>query len=90
MGRVTSDVARGISVTQFIGVGHIATLAIEVEHSTSWLESLFANERCINRKGAYFPPFTNVAMCQISRSGCIRNNSLAFFFLKRFFSSATP
>ena len=24
MGRVTSDVVRGMSVTQFIGVGHIA------------------------------------------------------------------
>ena len=26
MGRVTSDVIRGMSVTQFIGVGHIAIL----------------------------------------------------------------
>ena len=32
MGRVTSDVIRGMSVTQFIGVGHIAKLVQHSQH----------------------------------------------------------
>ena len=35
MGRVTSDVVRGMSVTQFIGVGHIITsLLLKISHRT--------------------------------------------------------
>ena len=34
MGCVTSDVIRGMSVTQFIGVGHIAKLKRSVKNKT--------------------------------------------------------